>query len=256
MPRPLGGVIHSWQNAVASAVHTLQETGAIRPKPTGPAKPRGTVEIEEFVYLTRLNGFEIQTLFRQVDTLDLAKALMGKGIEDVTDWCRENLSERVWGFIEIERSVKEAPASEIKAVRNRMLETVHQLQFAKAIRPSKKGPVMSDRMAVKTFGDLMQLTNREIQEMLRETELLELAIALKGTARTVRNVEGQFLVNMSERVGIVVRILRNRLWRVSVSHFWNGAFEDWEMGIAGSSLFRTWKRKRHAHSEKLSERAQ
>jgi RNA polymerase sigma factor (sigma-70 family) len=206
----LGNVdpVHTWQHAMTSAARALQKEGAIRPKPGETGKPRGTVEIQKFADLARLTHFEIQTVLLKVDTVDLGKALMGKGkaISAVSKWVRENVSERVWGFIEIERSLRKVPQSHIESVQDGILDIVHQLQYVKAIRPSKNGPVLEDRVAITTFGDLTELTNHEIQEMLRETELLVLAVALKKKGPGVRQMEDRILANMSKRVGKLLKI--------------------------------------------------
>jgi flagellar motor switch protein FliG len=52
------------------------------------------------------------------------------------------------------------------------------------------------------FDDIAQLTDREIQMLLREVDTKDLAIALKGAAEDLRE---RILTNMSERVGAMLR---------------------------------------------------
>jgi len=52
------------------------------------------------------------------------------------------------------------------------------------------------------FGDLINLTNREIQMTLREVNTKDLAFALKGAKQTL---QARFLSNVSERVGTMIK---------------------------------------------------
>ena len=189
---------------LVSTARRLQNKGerrTVNPPPEG-----GTVEVNRFDDMDLLQPREIQMVFRQVDTVDLARALMGKKAEreKAEIWAKANVSVRVWGFIEIEREFHKVSAKEVRGAQAKILSVVHELQGAKVIRPSKKGSVLSGRLLLDTFGDLAKLTNKEMQMTLRETETKDLAVALKGKGKGVRQAEKLVYRNVSDRVRNII----------------------------------------------------
>ena len=65
--------------------------------------------------------------------------------------------------------------------------------------------MFADRVDIRSFEDWASLRDREIQFTLREVETKTLAVALKGKGKGIREVERRIMVNVSRRVGKMIR---------------------------------------------------
>jgi len=205
---PLG----AYRNEAVGAARRLQREGAIRPAPKR-RLPKGTVDVQRFCDLARLDDWEIQQLLREVDTKRIAAALVGevdytapgrRGVDEVRKRVFANLSERIGRMILIEQTHRKPSKQDIEHWQGHILRVVHSLQAAGAIRPGTS-PHACPRVEVRGFVDCLKLNDYEIQATLRETDTKDLAVALKAKGEGIRQVEGRMMVNMSTRVGKMVQ---------------------------------------------------
>lgn len=134
--------VQHFQGELLSAARRLQRSGEIRPAPERACpKPEGSVMIEKYQDFTRLTDDEIQRVFRQVDTKDLAAALKSQepGMDKVRVRCFANVSERVRKLMEAEQTYGEISEAETRAAQERILKIVHKIQEAGEIRAGKSG---------------------------------------------------------------------------------------------------------------------
>ncbi len=194
------------QERILSTVRQLQNAGVIRPSRER-KRPKGPVEIKRFADIARLTDEELQCAFREIDTIDLAKALKPEtpGVRRVKMRSYENVSERVRRFLEFSRVHEEASDAHVANCQDHILMIVHRLQRAGAIRPPVKGQVLTDRIDIRSFEDWARLNDREIQYTLRQTDTVDLERALKGKGPGIRKVEKRVMQNVSTRVGRLVR---------------------------------------------------
>ena len=204
--------LRAYQSEVMSAAHQLQRKGAIRPAPVQ-SLPRGTVEIERFSDIAKLTDYEIQQLLCEVNTVDLAEALTGGqdrtgskelGLEKVEKRIMSNLSERVGRIIEMQRTHQNASASRTQAMQGHIVQIAHSLQASGVIRPGTDLMTVP-RVDIRSFEDLVKLTDFEIQTLLRETDTKEFGIAMNGKGKGVREVDRRMFMNVSTRVGEMLR---------------------------------------------------
>ena len=195
---------HAIKQKVVGTARRMQGSGRHMPKQR---TPHGTVEVQSFDDIGLLASCEIQMMLRQIDTVDFAQALMGQKAErEKADiWAKANVSHRVWGFIELERKHRKVTPSQVRAAQKKILDIIRELQWERVIRPGKNQKVRSDRVGLKTFGDLADLTDKEMQTTLCETESKDLAVAFKGKGKAVRDVEKWVYRNVSERVQNLIK---------------------------------------------------
>jgi hypothetical protein len=115
----------------------LQGSGVIRHSKLGP-EPGERVAVRSFEDWAKLND-------REIETQDLAVALMGKGkgVGNVETRVMRNLSERV-GLMIQEAQTRLSPKKEdIEACQQKILETIKQLQVLGMIRPPARKPTHS-----------------------------------------------------------------------------------------------------------------
>ena len=201
--------LDEYRQAVLRDARRLQEEGAIRPAPRRRRRFRaGTVEVERFSDIPRLTDYEIQQLLRHVDTKHVAAALTGKrdftgpdaqGLEEIKRRLFANMSERVGNLILIKQTHSKPSRQDIANWQGHIVAVVRSLQAAGVIRPGNS-PMTCPRVDVRSFQDCGNLTDYEIQATLRETDMKDLAVALKAKGKRIRSVEKRVRVNMSPRV--------------------------------------------------------
>jgi len=132
--------VQHFQGELLAAARRLQRDGAIRPAPER-SKPKGSVEMGQFLDFIRLTDEEIQRTFREVDTKILAVALKSQepGMDKVRERCFTNVSERVRKLMEVWQTHTDISEKEMKAAQEGILKIVHRLQEAGEIRAGKKG---------------------------------------------------------------------------------------------------------------------
>lgn len=204
----------AYQFEVIDAARKLQREGAIRPAPERKQLlPAGKVEIKRFVDIAKLTDYEIYQLLCEVNTKDLADALTGGqdltgpkklGLEEVEKRMMSNISERVGRMIEMDRAYRNAPASRAEAMQGHIVQIARSLQASGEIRPGTD-PMTAPRVDIRSFEDLVKLTDYEIQALLRETDTKEFGIALNGKGKVVREVERRIFMNFSARIGEMLR---------------------------------------------------
>ena len=117
----------------------LQEEGKIRPsKPSvNPPPLDGTVNVTDFDAIVGLADQEIQALFREVETVDLAAAMEdGNQAETVNSRIKANVSDRVWEHMQLERKHHPPSGERQREVRSGIIDLLHKLQEDGGIRPA------------------------------------------------------------------------------------------------------------------------
>ena len=198
---PLG----DYRRKVLATARKMQRDGSIRPAPRG-RDVEGDVAIEKFTDLTRLTDREIQHVLREVDSKDMAVALIPevKRLDEVKRRLFANVSERVEALIRLEIAHRKATKAEISEAQDRMVSTTQHLQVDGVIRPDRS-PSTRAKIDIRLYSDLENLTNRETQHVLRGTELETLVIAFRGRGKGTKAVENQFMRNVSERVASMIK---------------------------------------------------
>lgn len=133
------GRLHRARQHLRKIMSGILQTRNVRPASKRPKLER-RFEMRQFTDFVNLNDEEIQKVFRQTNTKDLAIALKPEdpGLEKVRARCYENVSERVRGIIEEFQRTYTEVTEEVNACQEGILKIVHQLQEAGDIRASKK----------------------------------------------------------------------------------------------------------------------
>ncbi|MCZ6634078.1 MAG: sigma-70 family RNA polymerase sigma factor [bacterium] len=136
--------IRAAQEGIVRVVWSLQGSGVIRPSKIGPELGERVV-VRSFEDWAKLYDREIQYALREIDSRDLAVALMGNGkrMGAVKTRVMRNLSERVGRMIREAQSQFSPGKEDIEACQQKSLETIKQLQVLGMIRPPARKPTHS-----------------------------------------------------------------------------------------------------------------
>jgi|GEM_PF-1312295 len=128
------------RHQVLSVARTLQEDGSIRPRASDDPRPElseGTISVESFDDLTKLDDSEIETLFREIETRDLAASMeSGRKATQLNKRIQKNVSDRVWNIMRVFNKHNPPTEERRSEVRREIVNTTHRLQDSGAIRPA------------------------------------------------------------------------------------------------------------------------
>ncbi len=153
---------------------------------------RALVEVS-FDAIADLHNADLQEVLRQTDQGDWARALsvMPERVREAAYSC---MSRRVVRSITDEILVLDATPEEAPAAQQAILDRIRQVA-------AEKGFAWPPVPGLTSFVDLARLTDRDIQELLREVSQKDLCRALIGAPESVR---GLCLGNLSRRVRTLV----------------------------------------------------
>jgi hypothetical protein len=153
---------------------------------------RAIVDVS-FDAITDLHNSDLQEVLRQTDQGDWVRALsvMPERVREAAYSC---MSHRVVRSITAEIQALGATPEEVEAAQHAILHRIRQVAL-------EKGFAWPPVPSLTSFVDLARLTDRDIQELLREVSQKDLCRALIGAPESVR---GLCLGNMSRRVRTLV----------------------------------------------------
>lgn len=156
----------------------------------------------QFDEMSELTDREIQMTLREVDTRDLAIALLGSG-KKLQDRIFGNMSERAGDMIREEiEGRKGTDANEIKAMRDRVLKTIQQLVEAGHIlwpKAKEEGGTPTKKHAYEPIAPEVEKAIRTSLAQLSFDDIVAMYVGLAGVARREGILALERLVSIANR---------------------------------------------------------